>query len=117
MNTPEWLKPVALGVVIGAIAASTSGFPGAAGSPAELRQRWRTRLSHDKVIAALVPVCVGMSRADTSVPASSRRFVKRLPISAGTSSWKQAGRRCLDPTTRTGIWPKLAWHALELEKS
>jgi pimeloyl-ACP methyl ester carboxylesterase len=102
MNTPEWLKPVALGVVIGAIAASTIGFSWGGWVTGGTAAKMANALSHDKVIAALVPVCVGMSRADTSVPASSRRFVKRLPISAGTSSWKQAGRRCLDPTRGPG---------------
>ena len=43
MNIPDWLKPVTLGFMIGAVAASSIGFSWATGQPAELRQRWRMR--------------------------------------------------------------------------
>jgi pimeloyl-ACP methyl ester carboxylesterase len=65
MNIPEWLKPVAFGVVIGAIAASTIGFSWGGWVTGGTAAKMANTLSHEKVIAALVPVCVGMSRADT----------------------------------------------------
>jgi pimeloyl-ACP methyl ester carboxylesterase len=65
MNFPEWLKPVALGVVIGAVAASTIGFSWGGWVTGGTAAKMANTLSHEKVIAALVPVCVGMSRADT----------------------------------------------------
>ncbi|UES59829.1 hypothetical protein GFK91_29110 (plasmid) [Roseibium aggregatum] len=65
MNTPEWLKPVALGVVIGAAAASTLGFSWGGWVTGGSAAKMANALSHDKVIAALVPVCVDLSRIDT----------------------------------------------------
>ncbi|WP_298815583.1 hypothetical protein [uncultured Roseibium sp.] len=64
MNIPEWLKPVALGVVIGAIAVSAVGFSWGGWVTGGNATQMANRLSQDKVIAALVPVCVNLSRTD-----------------------------------------------------
>lgn len=65
MKTPEWLKPVATGVVLGAIAISVIGFSWGGWVTGGTANKMANSLSHDRVIAALVPVCVNMSRADT----------------------------------------------------
>ncbi|MCR9057097.1 MAG: hypothetical protein NXI02_07175 [Rhodobacteraceae bacterium] len=64
MNIPEWLKPVALGVVIGAIAVSAVGFSWGGWVTGGNAAKMANTLSHDRVIAALVPVCVGLSQTD-----------------------------------------------------
>jgi hypothetical protein len=64
MNIPEWLKPAAFGVVIGAIAVSTAGFSWGGWVTGGTAAKMANTLSHEKVIAALVPVCVRLSRTD-----------------------------------------------------
>jgi hypothetical protein len=64
MNTPEWLKPVTLGVLIGAVAVSAVGFSWGGwvtGGNATIMANTQSR---DEVIAALVPVCVDLSHTD-----------------------------------------------------
>ena len=65
MNIPEWLKPVAYGVVIGAVAVSTVGFFWGGWVTGGGAAKMANAQSHDEVIAALVPVCVSLSQADT----------------------------------------------------
>ncbi|TYC61939.1 hypothetical protein FMN50_06680 [Rhodobacterales bacterium] len=65
MNFPDWLKPVALGAVIGAVVVSTVGFSWGGWVTGGTAAKMANAMSHDKVIAALVPVCVGRSRSDT----------------------------------------------------
>ncbi|TYC80107.1 hypothetical protein FMN63_02405 [Stappia sp. BW2] len=64
MNIPEWVKPAAYGVVIGAIAVSIAGFSWGGWVTGGTAAKMASTSSHDKVIAALVPVCVGQSRSD-----------------------------------------------------
>lgn len=64
MNVPQWLKPIALGAVIGAIAVSTVGFSWGGWVTGGTAARMANTSSHEKVIAALLPVCVDLSRTD-----------------------------------------------------
>ncbi|EAV41250.1 hypothetical protein SIAM614_29226 [Stappia aggregata IAM 12614] len=65
MNTPIWLKPVILGVVIGAVTATTVGFSWGGWVTGGKADKMANKLSHNNVIAALVLVCVEKSRTDT----------------------------------------------------
>ena len=64
MNVPVWLKPAIWGGVVGAIATVFVGFNQGGwmlGSSAETMAQQR---SNTAVVEALVPVCVGHSKAD-----------------------------------------------------
>jgi hypothetical protein len=64
MNTPEWFKPGAWGFVIGGIAVAIVGFSWGGwmtGGSADLMAKNR---AETQVTAALVPVCLEISRAD-----------------------------------------------------
>ncbi|MCK7611722.1 hypothetical protein [Roseibium sediminicola] len=65
MNTPIWLKPVILGVVIGAVTATTVGFSWGGWVTGGNADKMANKLSHNNVIAALLPVCIEKSRTDT----------------------------------------------------
>lgn len=64
MNTPEWLKPGLYGAAIGAVAISVLGFSWGGWMTNGSANRMATDMSHDHVIAALVPVCLDMARSD-----------------------------------------------------
>lgn len=52
MNIPDWLKPVTLGFMIGAVAASSIGFFWGSWATGGNAAKMAHALSHDKVIAA-----------------------------------------------------------------
>lgn len=64
MNTPEWLKPGIYGAVIGAVFVGIVGFTWGGWVTGGSANKMAMAMAHDDVIAALVPVCVGMSRSD-----------------------------------------------------
>ncbi len=66
MNTPEWLKPVILGAAIGAIGVGVVGFSWGGWVTGGTANKMAKAMSHDKVIAALVPVCVDRSLNDAN---------------------------------------------------
>jgi hypothetical protein len=64
MNVPVWLKPAIWGAVAGAIATVFVGFNQGGwllGSSAETMAQQRSAVA---VVEALVPVCIGQSKAD-----------------------------------------------------
>jgi hypothetical protein len=64
MNVPVWLKPAIWGGVVGAIVTSFVGFNQGGwmlGSSAETMAQQRSAAA---VVEALVPVCIGQSKAD-----------------------------------------------------
>lgn len=66
MNYPNWLKPYVLGATSGAVLAMVVGFTwGGWMTGGDARQMSET-MSHDNVIAALVPVCVAKANADSN---------------------------------------------------
>ncbi len=64
MNTPEWLKPAAYGAIIGAIAFGIVGFTWGGWVTGGTANDRAMAMSHDDVVAAMVPVCVGIAEAD-----------------------------------------------------
>ncbi|KZC99182.1 MULTISPECIES: hypothetical protein [unclassified Thalassospira] len=82
MNYPDWLKPYVLGAVSGAALATVVGFTwGGWVTGGDARQMSET-MSDDKVIAALVPVCVAKASADLNRAA-------KLETIRGASSYQQ----------------------------
>ena len=65
MTTPEWLKPGIYGALLGAAFVGIAGFSWAGwmteGSAAEMANK----MAKKEVTAALVPVCLDMSRNDS----------------------------------------------------
>lgn len=64
MNTPEWLKPGIYGAVIGAAAVSILGFTWGGWVTGGTAEERAMALSHDDVVAAMVPVCLDMAQTD-----------------------------------------------------
>ena len=65
MNTPEWLKPGIYGALIGAVIVGVVGFSWGGWVTGEGANKMASAMAHDNVIAALLPVCLDMSRTDT----------------------------------------------------
>lgn len=65
MNTPEWLKPGIYGALTGAVFVAIVGFTWGGWVTGGGANKMAMDMAHDDVIAALVPVCVDMSRSDT----------------------------------------------------
>ncbi|GAB2187951.1 hypothetical protein [Roseibium sp. LAB1] len=64
MNRLERLKPVVFGAAIGATLAIVAGFSFGGWVTGGTANKMASALSHDSVVAALVPVCVDMSDTD-----------------------------------------------------
>lgn len=64
MNTPEWLKPGIYGAVIGAAAIGLVGFTWGGWVTGGTAHDRAMAMSHDDVVAAMVPVCLNMARKD-----------------------------------------------------
>ncbi|PVB62081.1 hypothetical protein [Labrenzia sp. 011] len=64
MTAPEWLKPAFLGAGVGAIALAILGFSWGGWVTGASASKMAATMSEDSVVAALVPVCVDISRAD-----------------------------------------------------
>ncbi len=66
MNTPEWTKPGIYGAVIGAVLTGIVGFSWGGWMTTGTANKMAKTMANEKVVAALVPVCVKMSMADSS---------------------------------------------------
>ena len=64
MNAPEWLKPGAYGVAIGAVATVIGGFSWGGWQSAGGARDMATTMAEESVVAALVPVCLERSQND-----------------------------------------------------
>ena len=64
MTTPEWLKPGIYGAIIGAVFVGVAGFTWGGWMTGASANEMASKMAQDEVIAALVPVCLDMSRAD-----------------------------------------------------
>jgi len=64
MNTPEWLKPGIYGAVIGAAVVGIGGFTWGGWVTGGTAHDRAMAMSHDDVVAAMVPVCLDMAQAD-----------------------------------------------------
>ncbi len=79
MNIPEWLKPGIYGALIGAVAACVVGFSWGGWQTNGGANKMASVMAHDDVIAALLPVCLDMSRTDAD------RVAKMATIREATS--------------------------------
>ena len=64
MNTPEWLKPGLYGGLIGAVFVSIAGFSWGGWVTGGTANEMAMTMSHSKVVASMVPVCLNMARVD-----------------------------------------------------
>lgn len=64
MNTPEWLKPGLVGALAGGVLVAIAGFSWAGWKTSGSADRMAQALANERVIAALVPVCLDMSATD-----------------------------------------------------
>jgi hypothetical protein len=83
MEAPTWLKPAILGGIVGAIATIVVGFNQAGWMLGSSAEKMAQQRSATAVTEALVPVCIGQSKADPEVA------MKMGQLKALTSSYEQ----------------------------
>ncbi|MEJ6396110.1 hypothetical protein V8J82_22840 [Gymnodinialimonas sp. 2305UL16-5] len=64
MKTPEWLKPSLYGAIAGAAIVAIAGFSWGGWMTSAGANELADELAQDRVVAALVPVCLEISNAD-----------------------------------------------------
>ncbi|MCC1491475.1 hypothetical protein [Cognatishimia sp. F0-27] len=64
MTTPEWLKPGLYGALLGAAFVGIAGFSWGGWMTGGSAEDMANKMAQEEVIAALVPLCLDMSRAD-----------------------------------------------------
>ena len=64
MTTPEWLKPGIYGALTGAVFVGVVGFSWGGWMTGGGAEEMANKMAQEEVIAALVPFCLDMSRAD-----------------------------------------------------
>lgn len=64
MNIPEWFKPGLYGAVIGAAVVGVGGFTWGGWVTGGTAHERAVAMSHDDVVAAMVPVCLDMAQSD-----------------------------------------------------
>lgn len=64
MNTSEWLKPGIYGALIGAVFVVIVGFTWGGWVTSGTANDQAMTMSHDNVVASMVPVCLDMARSD-----------------------------------------------------
>lgn len=82
MKTPEWLKPGLLGAAAGAVALAIVGFSWGGWVTGATANEMAADQARQKVVAALVPVCIAQSGQDPQV-------AKMLTELEDTSSYKR----------------------------
>ena len=65
MTTPEWLKPGIYGALSGAVIVAIVGFSWGGWVTGSGAKKMASEMAEDRVIAALVPLCLDMSRTDS----------------------------------------------------
>ena len=75
MDLPNWLRTGGFGAVIGGIALVIFGFSWGGWVTGAKAERMASRLAHDEVLAALVPICVAQSRQDPQFAATLDQLV------------------------------------------
>ena len=79
MTTPEWPKPGIYGALVGAAFVGIFGFSWGGWMTASSAEEMANNMAQEEVIAALVPVCLDMSRTD------NQRVAKVATIRQATS--------------------------------
>ncbi len=64
MTTPKWLKPGIYGALLGAAFIGIVGFSWGGWQTGSSAQKMASEMADERVIAALVPFCLDMSRTD-----------------------------------------------------
>ena len=64
MTAPEWLKPGIYGALLGAAFVGIVGFSWGGWMTGGSANKMASEMAHEDVIAALVPICVDMSKTD-----------------------------------------------------
>ena len=64
MNIPTWIKPGAYGAVVGAALVAIVGFSWGGWVTGGTANDMAMSMAHDDVVAAMVPVCLDMAKAD-----------------------------------------------------
>ena len=64
MNSPEWIKPGIYGALIGAALVGAVGFTWGGWVTSQTSHDRAIVMARGDVVAAMVPVCLGMSQAD-----------------------------------------------------
>ncbi|WP_372892973.1 hypothetical protein [Rhodosalinus sp.] len=64
MTTPDWLKPGIYGAVMGAVFVGVVGFTWGGWVTGGTATDRAMAMSHDEVVASMVPVCLDMARSD-----------------------------------------------------
>ncbi|WP_299553695.1 hypothetical protein [uncultured Tateyamaria sp.] len=82
MTTPEWLKPGIYGALIGAAFIAIVGFTWGGWVTGSAAEKMASEVAEDRVIAALVPFCLDMSRTDEA-------RVEKLAAIRETSTFRQ----------------------------
>ncbi|NMM46461.1 hypothetical protein HH303_18365 [Rhodospirillaceae bacterium KN72] len=82
MNIPEWLKPALYGAVVGGVIVSIGGFSWGGWMTGSSADRMAQEMAQNEVVAALVPVCVDLSRKDIN-------RAQKLEKLQGLASYKQ----------------------------
>lgn len=82
MDTPEWLKPGIYGAVVGAVVVTTIGFAWGGWVTGGGANKMAVEMSHEDVIAALVPVCAEMAQSDVN-------RAQKLDVIRAAASYKQ----------------------------
>ncbi|MCM2561275.1 hypothetical protein M8756_00515 [Lutimaribacter sp. EGI FJ00015] len=79
MNTPEWLAPGIYGALIGAAFVGIVGFTWGGWVTGSTAHDRAMSMSHDDVVASMVPVCLDMARSD---PARAEKLETIRAVSA-----------------------------------
>lgn len=64
MTTPDWIKPGLYGALIGGVAVAILGFTWGGWVTGGTAHDQATAMARDEVVAAMVPVCLGMAERD-----------------------------------------------------
>lgn len=64
MTTPDWLKPGIYGAIGGAVLVAIVGFSWGGWMTSSSANTMASEMARNDVITAMIPVCVGLSRAD-----------------------------------------------------
>ena len=64
MKIPAWLKPGIYGAIVGAVLVAIVGFSWGGWVTGGTANDMAVSMAHDDVVAAMVPVCLGMAKDD-----------------------------------------------------
>ena len=117
MNIPEWPKPMTLGILVGAIAVSVAGFSWGGWVTEKNAAALANTQSHNKVISALVPICIDMSRNDAERIGKLAELRRTSTYQRGTVLMETGWATVPGTDTANRDLAQACLAALELDKS